>query len=90
VVKGLLESAGIDCDLTSIATVQDAFPGLGGVVILVREEDAEPARRILAESKLPPTATGKENSDDDETCEILVTTEEPPAKGSVNARPDKK
>jgi putative signal transducing protein len=83
VVKGLLESAGIECDLTSISTVQDAFPGLGGVVILVREEDAEPARRILAEFKQAPAA------DDDETCEIVIATEEPPAKASASAHPDK-
>lgn len=50
VVKGLLESAGIDSDLTSARLVQDAFPGLGGMIILVREEDAERARTLIAES----------------------------------------
>jgi hypothetical protein len=74
VVKGLLESAGIESNLTSTATSQDSFPGLGGVVIMVREEDAEPARRILAEFKPPASA------DDDETCEINVSIGEPPAK----------
>jgi hypothetical protein len=74
VVKGLLESAGIESNLTSTATSQDSFPGLGGVVIMVREEDAEPARRILAEFKQPASA------DDDETCEINVSIGEPPAK----------
>jgi hypothetical protein len=79
VVKGLLESAGIESNLTSTATAQDSFPGLGGVVLLVREEDAEPARRILAEFKQPP-ASGDPAPDDDETCEINVSIEEPPAK----------
>ncbi len=51
VVKGLLDSAGIDSDLTSASMVQDAFPGLGGMVILVREEDAEEARRVIAEGR---------------------------------------
>jgi hypothetical protein len=56
VVKGLLDSAGIACDMTSIDAVQDAFPGVGGTIILVREEDAEEARRIIAESLESPAA----------------------------------
>jgi hypothetical protein len=79
VVKGLLESAGIESNLTSTATAQDPFPGLGGVVLMVREEDAEPARRILAEFKQPPVSNTPA-PDDDETCEINVSIGEPPAK----------
>jgi hypothetical protein len=71
VVKGLLDSAGIDSDLTSASLVQDAFPGLGGMVILVREEDAEEARRVIAE--------GRQSAADDETAEYPVI-EEPPQK----------
>ena len=56
VVKGLLDSEGIDSDLTSIEAVQDTFPGVGGTTILVRAEDAERARRIIAESQR--TASG--------------------------------
>jgi putative signal transducing protein len=73
VVKGLLDSAGIDSDLTSASLVQDAFPGLGGMLILVREEDAEEARRVIAEGR-------KSAPDDDETAEIQII-EEPPQKG---------
>lgn len=63
VVKGLLDSAGIESDLKSIDAVQDAFPGVGGSVILVREEDAREAGRIIeAYRKLPPL--------DDETADI--------------------
>jgi hypothetical protein len=51
VVKGLLDSAGIENDLQSGSFVQEAFPGLGGMVILVREEDAEKARSLIAESQ---------------------------------------
>ena len=51
VVKGLLDSEGIDSDLTSIEAVQDTFPGVGGTTILVRAEDAERARRIIEESQ---------------------------------------
>jgi hypothetical protein len=70
VVKGLLESAGIDSDLTSASMVQDTFPGLGGMIILVRQEDAEEARRLIAEQSHP---------DDDETAEIEII-EDPPQK----------
>ena len=72
VVNGLLESAGIDSDLTAASMVQDMFPGLGGMIILVREEDAEAARNLIAEYRQTPT-------DDDETAEIQ-TIEEPPQK----------
>ena len=50
VVKGLLDSAGIESDLSSASLLQDAFPGLGGMIILVREEDAEKARKLIEES----------------------------------------
>ena len=63
VVQGLLESAGIESDLKSIDAVQDAFPGVGGTVILVREADAPEAEKIIdAYRKLPPL--------DDETADI--------------------
>jgi len=71
VVKGLLDSAGIDSDLTSASLVQDAFPGLGGMVILVREEDAEAAQRVIAEGRQSPP-------DDDETAEIAIIEDTPP------------
>ena len=47
VVRGLLESAGIDCDVSNLEAPQNILPGVGGVVILVREEDAEAARAII-------------------------------------------
>ena len=71
VVKGLLDSAGIESDLTSASMVQDAFPGLGGMLILVREEDAEAARQLIADYRQSPAA-------DDETAEIAITEEPPP------------
>jgi hypothetical protein len=63
VVKGLLDSAGIESDLTSGSFLQDAFPGLGGMLILVRAEDAEKARNLIAESRRPVG----DAQDDDET-----------------------
>jgi len=63
VVQGLLQSAGIESDLKSIDAVQDAFPGVGGSVLLVREQDAPEAEKIIdAYRKLPPL--------DDETADI--------------------
>jgi hypothetical protein len=75
VVKGLLDSAGIESDLTSASMVQDAFPGLGGMIILVREEDAESAKQLISDYKRPASPN------DDETAEIKVASmEEPPRK----------
>ena len=63
VVKGLLDSAGIESDLKSIDATQETFPGVGGMIILVREEDADEAQKIIdTYRKLPPL--------DDETAEI--------------------
>jgi hypothetical protein len=64
VVKGLLESAGIDADLTSLDAPQDTFPGVGGTIILVRAEQADEARRLIEEYRRPLS------SDDDETADI--------------------
>ncbi len=72
VVKGLLDSAGIDSDLTAASMVQDTFPGLGGMIILVRQEDAEKARRLIQEQL-------QSQPEDDETAEIEII-EEPPQK----------
>jgi hypothetical protein len=69
VVRGLLDSAGIDCDLTSLDAQQDILPGVGGTVILVREEDADRARRMIEEYRQAP--------DELETAEIALM-EEPP------------
>ena len=62
VVKGLLDSAGIESDMTSVDAVQDLFPGVGGTVLLVREEDAAEAQRTID--------AYRNASIDDETAEI--------------------
>lgn len=67
IVKGLLESAGIDSDLTSAELLQEMFPGLGGMIILVREQDADTARKLIEDNREPAGA-----SDQDETAEIDV------------------
>ncbi|HTS36936.1 MAG TPA: DUF2007 domain-containing protein [Candidatus Solibacter sp.] len=71
VVKGLLDSAGVDSDLTAASMVQDTFPGLGGMLILVREEDAASARQIIAERQ--PL-----REDEDVTAEFPTIGEPPP------------
>src|SRR5271155_333181 len=70
VVHGLLDSAGIDNDITSLDAQQDILPGVGGTVILVREEDATEARRVIDEYRRTP--------DEMETAEFAIN-EEPPA-----------
>lgn len=77
IVKGLLDSAGIESDLKSGTWVQDTFPGLGGMVILAREEDADTARRVIAESRKSPlpdsagdSSVGESVADDDATAEL--------------------
>jgi hypothetical protein len=65
VVHGLLESSGIDSDVTSLNAQQDILPGVGGTIILVREEDADEARRVIEEYRRAPAS--------DETAEIDVS-----------------
>ena len=65
VVRGLLESAGIDCDITALDAPQDILPGVGGTVILVREEDAEKARNLIEEYRQAP--------DELETAEVDIS-----------------
>lgn len=64
IVRGLLESAGIDADLTSLDAQQDILPGVGGTVILVREKDANEARRVIKEYRQAPG---------DETAEVDIS-----------------
>ena len=69
VVRGLLESADIDSDITSLDAQQDILPGVGGTVILVRAEDEQRARDLIEEYRQAPG---------DETAEIDLS-EEPQA-----------
>ena len=71
VVKGLLDSAGIDSDMTSVDAIQDMFPGVGGTVILVRQEDADQARQLIEDYRRSP--------DNDETSEIDLSEDTPTA-----------
>jgi hypothetical protein len=81
VVKGLLESSGIDSDMTALSAPQDTFPGVGGTIILVREEDAARANQLIAEFQQSPGSGDDEFSG--ETAEAdteTASSEEPPTK----------
>jgi hypothetical protein len=53
VVSGLLESQGIDCEVTALDAPQDVLP-IGGTVILVRQEDASRALQLIEEYRRTP------------------------------------
>lgn len=54
VVRGLLESDGIEAVISNREAPQDILPGVGGVVILVREEQADEAAAIIEEFRAHP------------------------------------
>lgn len=51
VVQGLLEAEGIESVLLSIDAPQDVLPGVGGVILQVRAEQAEQALRLIEEHR---------------------------------------
>jgi len=64
VVRGLLESAGIDAIITAYDAPQDVLPGVGGVVVRVSPEDADEARQIIEEYRTEGAAEeGELNSE---------------------------
>jgi hypothetical protein len=54
VVKGLLESAGIESVITGLDAPQEVLPGVGGVIIRVLPDQAEEARRVIEEYRAHP------------------------------------
>ena len=51
VVRGLLEANGIAAVIENLDAPQDVLPGVGGVIVLVRQEQAAEAARIIEESR---------------------------------------
>ena len=51
VVKGLLDSEGIESMISNPEVPEDILPGVGEIVIRVRPEQAEAARNIIAEQR---------------------------------------
>jgi hypothetical protein len=60
VVRGLLESAGIEALIQNREAPQDILPGVGGVVILVRPDEAEEAVETIEEYRNHPTTDADE------------------------------
>jgi Putative prokaryotic signal transducing protein len=60
VVRGLLESAGIEAIINNREAPQDILPGVGGVVILVRPDQAEEAVETIEEYRSHPTTDADE------------------------------
>jgi len=54
VVQGLLQSGGIDAIISNREAPQDILPGVGGVVVLVREEQAADAGAMIREFRAHP------------------------------------
>jgi hypothetical protein len=49
VVQGLLESAGIESLISSLDAPQDILPGVGGVIVQVRADQASEAVKLMAD-----------------------------------------
>ena len=69
VVRGLLESAGIEALVSYLDAPQDVLPGVGGIVVKVRADDAEQARGIIEDYR---------QSGDSDVESEAVSEEEPP------------
>jgi hypothetical protein len=67
VVKGLLDSAGIDSQFGEAENSPDVLP-VGGVGILVREEDAPQARQLLEDYRRSPEQEAAESSEFDNSA----------------------
>lgn len=69
VVRGLLESAGIEALVSYLEAPQDVLPGVGGIVVRVRASDAEEAHGLIENYR--------QSGESDLGAEAL--NEEPPA-----------
>jgi Putative prokaryotic signal transducing protein len=76
VVKGLLDSAGIDAHFGENENSPDVLP-VGGIGILVREEDAEEARQVIDEYRRTPEQEAAEEEQFDESAIEASGGEEP-------------
>src|SRR5579883_1557489 len=65
VVRGLLESAGIEAFQTGLDAPQDILPGVGGVVLRVPASQAAEARELIEEYRMAGAAEeGELNSEE--------------------------
>jgi hypothetical protein len=76
VVKGLLDSAGIDSQFGQNENSPDVLP-VGGIGILVRETDAAQARQVIEEYRRTPEQESAEEAELDESPIEPTDLEEP-------------
>lgn len=67
VVRGLLDSAGIDCQLGDSENSPDVLP-VGAIGVLVRQEDAARALQVIEEYRRSPQQEEAEEADFDEAA----------------------
>jgi hypothetical protein len=60
IVRGLLESAGIEAITQNREAPQDILPGVGGVVVMVRPDQAIEALQTIDEYRRNPTTDADE------------------------------
>lgn len=77
VVRGLLESAGIEAITSNLDAPQDILPGVGGVVVLVRTEQAEEARRLIGEYSTSGESAADEAEANEEAAASGTSDSEP-------------
>jgi len=68
VVRGLLESAGIDSQIGDAENSQDVLP-VGGIGLLVRQEDAARALQVMEDYRRSPAQEQAEEKEFDESAE---------------------
>jgi hypothetical protein len=76
VVQGLLESAGIDSQFGEAENSPDVLP-VGGMGILVREEDAERARDVIDEFRRSPEQELSDRAELTDSDTVTGEIEEP-------------
>lgn len=78
VVRGLLESAGIDAEFGESENAE-VLP-VGAIGVLVRQEDAEKARQVLEEYRRSPEQEDAEEAEFDEAAMESPSEDPGPAK----------
>ena len=66
VVQGLLESEGVESLITYLDAPQDVLPGVGGIIVQVREEQAQEARDLIESYRTAAAAAAEDLTEDSE------------------------
>ncbi|HMK29778.1 MAG TPA: DUF2007 domain-containing protein [Terriglobales bacterium] len=65
IVRGLLDSAGIESIITGLDAPQDVLPGVGGVLVQVPAERADEARQVIEDYRTAGDAEAGELSSEE-------------------------